>query len=68
MAMLDPLVLLVPSDLLVPQDSPVAPDPRERLEVLELLAQVDLREQEESLVSMVLLAPPVPLVTLVIMD
>lgn len=34
---------------------------RERLEVLELLAQVDLREQEESLVSMVLLAPPVPL-------
>lgn len=34
---------------------------RERLDPLELMAQVELRVQEESLVPMVLLAPLVPL-------
>lgn len=38
MATLDPLALLVLSDLLVPQVSPEAPDPRERLELLDLMA------------------------------
>lgn len=34
---------------------------REMLDPLDLMAQVDLRVQEESLVPMVLLAPLVPL-------
>lgn len=67
MAMLAPPALLVPSVLLVPQVSPVAPAPRERLDPLELLAHLELREQEESPVPMELLAPLVPLETPVLM-
>jgi len=67
MAMLDPLALLVLSDLLVPQVSPAAPDPRERLDLVELMAQLEVKDLEESPVSMELLAPSVPLETPVLM-
>lgn len=67
MAMLDLLALLDPSVLLDPQDFPVAPAPRERPDLWELLAHLDLRDLEASPDPMVLLAPLVPLVTLVLM-
>lgn len=67
MAMLDLLALLDPLVLLVPQDFPVALAPRERTDLLELVAHLDHRELEESPDPMVLLAPLVPLVTLVLM-
>lgn len=67
MVTLDPPALLVLLDLLVPPVSLEAPDPRERLVVLDPQAQADLREAEESPVPMALLAPLVPLVTPVTM-
>lgn len=66
MATLAPPALLVPSVLLDPQASPVAPAPREKLELLELLAHLDLRDQEESLDPMVLPDLSDPLATLVL--
>lgn len=67
MAMLDPLALLALLVLLDPLVFLVVPVLRERLDLLEVLAQVDLRDQEESQVPMVLLALSAPLVTLVLM-
>lgn len=67
MVTLDLVAQLVLWVLLVPQGSQVVPDQRERLDQLEALAHLDLRELEESLDPMVVLAQLVPLATLVIM-